>query len=133
MMRYLVRQPESIFNKFFEDLSPSTLGKNLDIYKQDNKYIVEVDLPGFTKEDITVDYHEDILTIKAEKTQETNEEKDDKKYVYRSRQSTSMTRRIRFEDINQEEISGNFENGVLKLELPLAQEVVAEAKRIEIK
>lgn len=133
MMRYLVRQPESIFNKFFEDLSPSTLGKNLDIYKQDNKYIVEVDLPGFTKEDITVDYHEDILTIKAETTQETNEEKDDKQYVYRSRQSTSMTRRIRFEDINQEEISGNFENGVLKLELPLAQEVVAEAKRIEIK
>lgn len=132
-MRYLVRRPESVIDKFFDDLTPSTLGRNLDIYKQDNKYIVEVDLPGFNKEDITVDYHEDILTIKAEITEETNSEENDKNYIYRSRKSSSVVRRIRFEDIIQEEISGSFENGVLKLELPLAQEIVTEAKKIEIK
>ncbi len=131
-MRYLVRRPESIMDKFFEDFTPTNLGRNLDIYKKDNAYVVEVDLPGFKKEDITVDYHDDILTINASATEEENQD-NEKDYVYRSRKSSSVTRRIRFEEIDHEGITGSFENGVLKLELPLAKEEVVEAKRIEIK
>lgn len=131
-MRYLVRRPESIMDKFFEDFTPTTLGKNLDIYKQENAYVVEVDLPGFNKEDINVDYHDDILTINAF-TKEEEKQEEGKEYVYRSRKSSSVTRKIRFEDIDHDGIVGSFENGVLKLNLPLAKEVVVEAKRIEIK
>jgi|SRR5690554_6106939 len=134
-MRYnlIKKTPNTLLDDFFNDdfffprLSVQT---NVDVYQQDNDYFVEVDLPGYKKEEISVEFNDDVLTIKAEHNEE--EEKSEKKYFYRSRKCSEFMRQIRFSDINQENVDAQFNDGVLRVKLPIQehQEVV---NKIEVK
>jgi len=134
MRNSLIRRPTtSILDDFFNDeffLPSVNSNSHLDVYQEDNKYVVEVDLPGYKKEEINMSFNNDLLTIKAEHSEETKE--DTKKYIYRSRSQSTFTRQIRFSNIEHENIDAKFEEGVLKVTLPIkgVSEVV---KRIEVK
>lgn len=134
MRNSLIRRPTtSILDDFFNDeffLPSVNSNSHLDVYQEDNKYVVEVDLPGYKKEEINMSFNNDLLTIKAEHSEETKE--DTKKYIYRSRSQSMFTRQIRFSNIEHENIDAKFEEGVLKVTLPIkgVNEVV---KRIEVK
>lgn len=134
MRNSLIRRPTtSILDDFFNDeffLPSVNSNSHLDVYQEDNKYVVEVDLPGYKKEEINMSFNNDLLTIKAEHTEENKE--DTKKYIYRSRSQSMFTRQIRFSNIEHENIDAKFEEGVLKVTLPIkgVNEVV---KRIEVK
>lgn len=134
MRNSLIRRPTtSILDDFFNDeffLPSVNSNSHLDVYQEDNKYVVEVDLPGYKKEEINMSFNNDLLTIKAEHTEENKE--DTKKYIYRSRSQSMFTRQIRFSNIEHENINAKFEEGVLKVTLPIkgVNEVV---KRIEVK
>lgn len=132
-MNYYFRRPESIIDKFFDDFrQPTNLGRHLDIYKQDNAYFLELDLPGFKKEEISIDFKEDVLTIEAKHVEEEKSE-DNKEYIYQSRRSKDVRRQIRFSGIDVDKVEASFESGVLKMTLPLEEEVVPETKQIELK
>lgn len=132
-MNYYLRRPESIIDKFFDDFrQPTNLGRHLDIYKQDNAYFLELDLPGFKKEEISIDFKEDVLTIEAKHVEEEKSE-DNKEYIYQSRRSKDVRRQIRFSGIDVDKVEASFESGVLKMTLPLEEEVVPETKQIELK
>lgn len=132
-MNYYLRRPESIIDKFFDDFrQPTNLGRHLDIYKQDNAYYLELDLPGFKKEEISIDFKEDVLTIEAKHVEEEKSE-DNKEYIYQSRRSKDVRRQIRFSGIDVDKVEASFESGVLKMTLPLEEEVVPETKQIELK
>jgi HSP20 family protein len=103
---------------------------HLDVYQEDNKYVVEVDLPGYKKDEINMSFNNDLLTIKAEHTEEKKE--DNKKYIYRSRSQSMFTRQIRFNNIDHTNIDAKFEEGVLKVVLPIKGETEV-VKRIEVK
>lgn len=129
----LVRRPTSLLDDFFNDeffLPSYNSQTHLDVYQEDNNYIVEVDLPGFKKEEIKLSYNNDLLTIKAEHTEEKKE--DNKKYVYRSRSQAMFTRQIRFNNIDHAGIEADYKEGVLKVTLPISgpKEI---AKQIEVK
>lgn len=131
-MRYLVRRPESIIDKFLSDFStPTQLGKDMDVYKEDNQYIVEIDMPGFNKEDINLDFKEDILSIHASHQQES--ETQEREMIYQSRSKSEITRQIRFSEVNVDDISAEYNNGTLKVVLPLVEKVEPETKQIELK
>ncbi len=131
-MRYLVRRPESIIDKFLSDFStPTQLGKDMDVYKEDNQYIVEIDMPGFNKEDISLDFKEDVLSIHASHQQESNSQ--EREMIYQSRSRSEVTRQIRFSEVNVDEISAEYNNGTLKVMLPLVEKVEPETKQIELK
>lgn len=123
---------DSLYNLFLREFNEDNykLGKGIDIYKVDNHYVVELDLPGFTKEDIQVDYKDDILTIKASK--ELLEEKN-REYFCRTRKNQALTRQIRFSEIDEAMINGEFVDGVLKLTLPIKVVEEVQPRRIEIK
>ena len=74
MRNSLMRRPTtSILDDFFNDeffLPSFSSNSHLDVYQEDNKYVVEVDLPGFKKEEINMSFNNDLLTIKAEHTEE---------------------------------------------------------------
>ncbi len=132
-MNYYVKRPESMIDKFFEDFrQPTNLGRHLDIYKKDNAYYLELDLPGFKKEEIAIDFKEDVLTIEAKHVEEEKSE-ENKEYIYQSRRSNDMKRQIRFSGIDVDKVEASFESGVLKMTLPLEQESVPETKQIELK
>jgi HSP20 family protein len=135
VMKYSIakRTPTTLLDDFFNDdfFFPRTnYGSQIDVYQENNKYIVEVDLPGFKREEIDIQFNNDVLTIKADhKEEEVNE---NKKYYYRSRKVNSFMRQIRFNGIESGGIGASFNEGVLKVEMPIkeASEVV---NRIEVK
>lgn len=134
MRNSLIRRPTtSILDDFFNDeffLPRVNSNSHLDVYQEDNKYVVEVDLPGYKKEEINMSFNNDLLTIKAEHIEENKE--DTKKYIYRSRSQSMFTRQIRFSNIEHENIDAKFEEGVLKVTLPIKGETEV-VKRIEVK
>lgn len=134
MRNGLVRRPTaSILDDFFNDeffLPSINSNSHLDVYQEDNKYVVEVDLPGYKKEEISMSFNNDLLTIKAEHNEEKKD--DTKKHIYRSRSQSMFTRQIRFNNIDHSNIDAKFEEGVLKVILPIRGESEI-IKRIEVK
>ena len=90
-------------------------------------------LPGMKKEDIAVDIDGDYLTISAQRNTETEEKDDKNSYVRRERSYGSFSRSFNISNIKSEEISGSYENGVLKLTLPKKNPTtVPTSRRLDI-
>ena len=119
---------DDIFDDFMVP-ERSTLGK-CDIYEKDNKYHIEMDVPGFKKEDLKINLENNYLTIKAEKK---NEVKDDsKKYIRRERSYSKFERSIYLGDADEENISAEYKDGILTIVVPKMDEKKSK-KYIEIK
>ena len=130
----------SAYNPFrdFEEMSRSFWDNNhvsalrTDITEKDGKYILEADLPGFKKEDISVDIDKDCLTITAEHKSEEKEENADS-YIRRERYYGSYTRSFNVKGIDTEAITAAYNDGVLTLTMPKKEPEVPAARRLEIK
>ncbi|MCI7813491.1 MAG: Hsp20/alpha crystallin family protein [Lachnospiraceae bacterium] len=101
-----------------------------DIRETDHGYELDIDLPGFKKEDITAHLENGYLTISATKKVE-NDEKDKKgNYIRRERYNGSMNRSFYVgEDVRQEDIHAKFEDGILKLSVPKKDAKEVEQKK----
>ncbi len=130
--------PFTLIEKELEDLwffpfvkYPSTTKFGaLDISEDDNNYYIETDLPGFTKDQISIKVDKDVLIISA--SVEKEEEKSNKKYHKKERISRSCSRSINLpENVDVSQISAKYENGVLTLTLPKKEPEKSE--KIEIK
>jgi len=119
---------------YFDDSISSFLdGDNkmkCDIYEKDNKYFVEMDLPGFNKNEIKIECEKGNLLIKASKEEKTDED-DDRNYIRRERIYNEYSRSFYLGDIEEEEISAKFEDGTLTIVVPKKHEIEAK-KHIEI-
>ena len=142
---------ENLFDDMFDDafsLMPSfgtrdplygKHAKNLmktDIKEKGDSYILEMDLPGFKKDEIQVSLENGYLTISAAKGLDKDEkEKDTGKYIRRERYAGACQRSFYVgEDVTQEDIKGEFKHGILKLSIPKkeAKEAIPENKYITI-
>ena len=92
-----------------------------DVHETEDGYEMSVDLPGFKKEDIHVDLKEGYLTLRAEKNLE-KEEKKEKKLIRSERYVGSMSRTFYVGDVRPESIKCKYEDGVLTLEFPKAEQ-----------
>ena len=129
------RNEDNIFDMFDKLFSHSTVelpAFRTDIRNEDDQYVLEAELPGFSKEDITLDLQDGILTIKAEQKIERDEKNDEGTYVRRERRLGSVSRSFDVSGIDEENISANYQDGILKLRLPKMQPVVPETRRIAI-
>ncbi len=106
----------------------------MDVKEKDDHYEVEIDLPGFKKEDINVELNDGYMTVTASKGLEENDKNDKGKLIRQERYSGMMSRTFYVgEGIGSEEVHGSFENGVLKLEIPKKErKQIAERHTIEI-
>ena len=93
-----------------------------DVHETEDSYEMNVDLPGFKKEDIHVDLKEGYLTLRAEKNLEKEEEKKEKKVIRSERYVGSMSRSFYVGDVRPESIKCKYEDGVLTLEFPKAEQ-----------
>ena len=138
---YMMLMPRRDFDLFGDDFFKDDFFKgeknNLmktDIKETDNSYILDIDLPGYKKEDIKVDITDGYLTINAKTSNEVNEEEKGK-FVRRERFTGECTRSFYVgEDIKEEEIRASFKNGILNLEVPKVnpEEKKSDKKYIEI-
>lgn len=105
-----------------------------DIREDDKAYFLEVDLPGYNKEDIKIDVTDGYLTIHAKTSNEVNDEEKGK-YVRRERYMGEATRSFYVgDDVKSDEVKASFKNGILNLEVPKIspEEKESEKKYIEI-
>ena len=96
--------------------------------KKDGNYNIEMDIPGYDKKDISIECEDGILNIVAEKSNEVKEEDSEKKYIRRERVYGKITRSFTFADIDEENITADFTNGILTVVIPKSQK--QESKRI---
>ena len=107
--------------------------KNLmktDVRETDDAYEVDIDLPGFKKDEVTAQLNDGYITISAAKGLD-KDEKDKKtgKYIRKERYAGSMSRSFYVgEDVTQDEISAKFENGILQLKVPKKANKAVEGK-----
>ena len=100
-----------------------------DIQETDNSYIVDIEIPGFNKEDLTIEVEDDVLTISAETKKETEET--EKNYVRKERYSGKFVRSFRFENVDADAVTAKYDKGILTVELPKLQKS-ASKKGIKI-
>ena len=118
---------DDFFDNFFE---PTTNQMKCDVYEKDGKYNIEIDIPGFDKENIKVECENGYLTISAQKNEEENDE--GKNYIRRERRSGSFSRSFYVGDIDSDQIDAEFKKGTLKVVVPKLKEETSK-KQIEIK
>ena len=115
-----------------EERRPHPLMKT-DIRENENSYIIDVDLPGFDKENIKIDVTDGYLNINASVNNEEKEDKDN--YLRKERFSGECSRSFYIgDDIKVEDIKANFRNGILSLTVPKVnpEDEAPEKKYIEI-
>jgi len=110
----------------FPDVDKVLYGKHAknvmktDVRETDNSYEVDIDLPGFKKDEIEAKLENGYLTISAAKGLD-KEEKDEKdgKYIRKERYSGAMSRSFYVGDeLKQEDIKAKYQDGILKLSVP---------------
>lgn len=138
-MRYLDRTNANLFDDMFDNMfrapamSPNALMRT-DITEKDGKYILDVEVPGYKKEDVKISLYNGNLTITAER-HSNNEEKDDNgKILRQERYSGTCSRTFYVSDaIKDTDVHASFADGVLKIELPTEAKKEEETKKfIEI-
>lgn len=123
------RELENFEKSFFGDFGG---GFRTDIKDKGDHFELEADLPGVKKEDIAVDIDGDCLTISAQRDGQREEKNDQEQYVRRERSYGSYSRSFDISNVKSEEISGSYENGVLKLVLPKRSPTGSTSRRLDI-
>ena len=113
---------DDMFDNFLES---ETSKMKCDIYEKDDSYNLELDMPGFTKNDINIEYNKGTLTISAEKKEET-EEKDTKKYIRRERFYGKLSRSFYLGEIEEDQVKAEFKDGTLKVIAPKKKENISK-------
>ena len=115
---------DSLFNEMEKPMSPMRAfegmfaGIQTDIKENETNYELVMNVPGFEKEDIEISINDGILEVKSEK-EETNENKDNDKYIIKERSSSSFKRCFKLpSDVDVKTISAKMDKGVLTLTLP---------------
>lgn len=128
---------DELFNNFFRNDYHEDHVKNCNsnaatnVFETEKEFKIEVLLPGFSKEDLNLNVHKNMLTIKVEKEKE--EKVGEYKYAHREFGAANFEKQYRLpKSVDVEKISAKFENGVLNVELPKKEEALEKAP-IEIK
>lgn len=120
-----------IFNEVFNDPFFSEKENKImktDVKEKDGNYILEIDIPGYEKEDIQIELQDGYITVTATK----NEEKEDKqaKYLKRERFSGMCSRSYYAGDnVKEEDVKANFKNGILTITFPKEPEKRMEERK----
>ena len=123
---------EMFRDPFFDERESRVM--KTDIKEKKDKYVIDIDLPGYEKENIKIEVEDGYLTVHA--TIDSNkEEKEEGKFVRKERYMGSCSRSFYVgDDVKEEDIKATFRNGILKLEVPKVEEKkeLHEKKYIQI-
>ena len=104
-----------------------------DVRETETGYELDIDLPGFKKEDVKAELKDGYLTISAQKSLEKKNEREEGRYLRRERYSGSLSRSFYVGDaLTEEDVKAKFENGILQISLPKKEAAIPEKKTIMI-
>ncbi len=104
-----------------------------DIKDIGSAYLLESDLPGVSKQDIDISIENGYLTVTAQRKKQATEENEQYKTIYSERSYGTYSRTFDIGAVDEESISAEYTDGVLKITLPKKQETAPAARKLEIK
>lgn len=127
---------DDVFDNMFNDsfFKGTNNYMRTDVKEIDNNYVLEMELPGFNKDDISVELHEGYLTITGNKSSNVDEKDNNGNIIRQERYSGSCSRSFYVGDeVKQEDIKASYNNGELKISLPkTASKQIENRKYIKI-
>ena len=139
---------ENLFDEFFDDdfsMFPAwgkrnplygKHAKNLmktDVRETESSYEVDIDLPGFKKEDIKLNLENGYLTVSAQKGLDKDEQDKNGRYIRQERYTGSCSRSFYVGDMEPSDVAAKYEDGILKISLPkVDQKKLPESTSIAI-
>ena len=106
----------SVFDNFFYDKSDTNM--KCDVYEKNGLYHIEMDIPGFSKEDITIELNNNYLVITAVKNNEVTNQDEEKRYIHQERSYGKYQRSFYVGNVDTNSIEAEFINGMLKVVIP---------------
>lgn len=122
---------QDVFHRNFPIPFQSAKSFRTDIVEKDNAYYVQAELPGFKKDDITIEITDNYLTIRAKRDEMKQVEEKDK-YIHRERSYGEFVRQFYVNDADQDNIKAKLEDGILHIEIPKLHSDKRKGRRIEI-
>ena len=121
-----------IDDNFFFDYDNNNWTPSVDINESNDAFMITADLPGIKKSDIEVKVEENLLILNAErKIDKTN---DNKKYHFSERRSGTFSRSFKLpKSVKEEKITADFDNGVLSIIIPKAEDAIMSNRLIKVK
>ena len=138
---------ENLFDDFFDDFyrpvrraphraaAPVNTVMKTDVKERDQAYELDIDLPGYKKEDVKAELKDGYMTITASRNTSNDEKDENGKYIRRERFMGTCSRSFYVgEVVTEEDITAKFEDGILKVTVPKkeAKPQVEENKYIAI-
>ena len=121
-----------IDDNFFFDYDNNNWTPSVDINESNDAFMITADLPGIKKSDIEVKVEENVLILNAErKIDKTN---DNEKYHFSERRSGTFSRSFKLpKSVKEEKITADFDNGVLSIIIPKAEDAITSNRLIKVK
>lgn len=132
-------RPHTISDVFFnDDFFKGFFGTNftnqqmkIDVKDENDKYVIEAELPGLSKDNINIDIDNGVLTLSTEYDLQESDKKDN--YVYRERHYGSMCRSFSLDKVDDEKIEAKYQEGILTIDLPKKEEDKKLTRTVDIK
>ncbi len=132
---------ENLFDDFFGDSFEKHFfggrdplygkhAKNLmktDVKELDHSYEVDIDLPGFKKDEVSLELRDGYLTVCAAKGLDKDEKDQEGRYIRQERYSGTCARSFYVGDVKPEAVHARYEDGILRLSVPKAENQLTEA------
>ena len=124
---------ENLFDDFFNDdfaMIPMWNGRNVlygkhakrlmktDVRETDSTYELDIDLPGFKKDEVSLDLKEGYLTVSASKGMDRSQKGKEGKYIRQERYMGACSRSFYVGDVQPKDVAAKYEDGILKISLP---------------
>ncbi|MGN0423344.1 MAG: Hsp20/alpha crystallin family protein [Lachnospiraceae bacterium] len=132
---------ENLFDDFMDDFAFPNVDKVLygkhasnlmktDVKETDSDYEVDIDLPGFKKDEIQMQLENGYLTVSASKGLNKDEKNEDGRYVRRERYAGNVSRSFYVgENVTEKDIHPKYENGILSFKMPKDDKKAVEEKK----
>ncbi len=129
----------NLFDDFFDDFMMPQTTKDFysnslmrtDIKEHDDSYELDIDLPGYAKEDIKAQLKDGYLTVSASKKENKDQKNEEGQYIRRERYAGSMSRSYYVgKDLDEKDVHAKFEDGILKLTFPKEKPAQVEEQNV---
>ena len=109
---------DPFFTRSYEPVTTSHIMKS-DIQENENGYLLDIELPGYNKEDVQAELKDGYLTITANHEDKKEEKDKNGKFIRKERYTGTCQRSFYVgEEVRQEDIKAAFQNGILRLAIP---------------
>lgn len=121
---------EDFMKPLFSGFDSAYATFRVDVRDEGEEYVLEAELPGLKREDITVDVDDGLMTISAQWSNEGERSRRD--YVINERRSGRVQRAFSLDNVVEESITAEYENGMLRVKMPKRDPGTRAPRRIEL-